>query len=105
MHHRNHIVAALGLPENETGQQPLTAAGPHATTHTVDFGVASAAAQAQKQFATQQARAALAGVILTRIEADNGRPMFCASKWSMTKSFDSIGTVAAWLDRLAGVPR
>ena len=100
----HHAVAGFGLPENEQGQQRANATGPHATTPTLDSGGTNAAAQA-KRFATAQARGALAGVILTRIEADNGRPMFVASKWAMTKCFDNIGVVDAWLDRACGVTK
>ena len=102
--HNHNVVAGFGLPENEQGQQRANATGPHATLHDLDSGNTSAAAQA-KRFATQQARAALAGVTLTRIEGDDGRPLFVASRWALTKSFDNIGVVDAWLSRVAGVPR
>ena len=48
---------------------------------------------------------ALAGVTLTRIEGDEQRAAVVASRWALTKSFDNIGVVDAWLSRVAGVPR
>ena len=97
----HHAVAGFGLPENEQGQQRANATGPHATTPTLDSGGTNAAAQA-KRFATAQARGALAGVILTRLEGDDGRPLFIASRWALTKNFDNINLVDVWLTRVTG---
>ena len=100
--HNHNAVAGFGLPENEQGQQRANATGPLATTPTLDSGGTNAAAQAQKKFATCQARAALAGVTLIRLEGDDGRPKFIASRWALTKNFDNINLVDVWLTRVTG---
>lgn len=63
----------------------------------------SAAGQiVDKVEATLIARAALAGVVVTRIEADNGAPQWVASRWALTRAFDSLQQLGAWLDRVTG---
>lgn len=57
----------------------------------------------EKRFATLQAQAALVGVQLHRIDGDDGRPSYIATKWAMTASFGSLDETAAWLRRFAGV--
>lgn len=57
---------------------------------------------AQKTFATLQARAALAGVTLYDIDGDFGTPVYVCSRWALTKSFDDLAAVEAWLDRVDG---
>ena len=78
MHHRNHIVAALGLPENETGQQPLTAASPHATTHNQDSAL---------RIAGLQARLKPRGFDLQRLPS--GAVLIC--RWGQSREFDLEG--------------
>lgn len=58
-----------------------------------------------KGFATLQARAAINLVELHRLEGDNGRPVYIATKWAETKRFESLQAVADWLEGLttAGV--
>lgn len=53
-----------------------------------------------KRLATAQARCALWGGVLTAIEADSGRPAFIVSRWSLTRSFDDLDGVDAFLDRM-----
>ena len=55
-----------------------------------------------KAFATLQARAALAGVSLSRTKDDQGAPGFIASKWALTKQLSTIGEVESLLDRIGG---
>lgn len=57
-----------------------------------------------KAEATLIARAALAGVVVVRIEADDGRPQWIASRWALTRSFDNLDQLGAWLDRVTGTP-
>ena len=52
---------------------------------------------AEKGFATVQARAALHGIALHQIESDYGRTMFVATIWALTRAFESLGDVDAWL--------
>lgn len=55
-----------------------------------------------KAFSTVQARAALAGVTLTRLEDDRGREVLIASRWALTRQFDNLPDVESWLDRVSG---
>lgn len=55
--------------------------------------------EVEKQFATLQAKAAIALVELHRVESDNGRPSFVATQWAITRRFESLDHVADWLDR------
>ncbi len=57
-----------------------------------------------KAFATVQARAALAGVTLTRLEDDRGREVLIASRWALTRQFDNLPDVESWLDHVTGLP-
>lgn len=61
-----------------------------------------AAALDPKRLATAQARAALAGIALEAIEGDNGRLEFVATRWALSKRFDDLAAVEAWLDRVTG---
>jgi len=56
-----------------------------------------------KAWATAQARCALLGITATRTEADNGRPLFIVTKWALTRSFESLPELAAWLDQVEGI--
>ena len=52
-----------------------------------------------------QARAALCGgIVLNIIDGDNGRPLYVANLHAMTRCFDAIGEVEAWLDKI-GAPK
>ena len=53
---------------------------------------------ADKQFKTLQAQAALAGHRLQR----HGN-VFLISRWGHAKQLDSLAAVAAWIDRVGGV--
>lgn len=55
-----------------------------------------------KRFATLQAHAALAGVVLHQLDGDFGRPVYIATRWALTRQFDSLGEVALWLERVTG---
>ena len=57
-----------------------------------------------KAFATLQARAALAGVVLHRASDDHGRAVYIVSRWSLTRQLDSLADAADWLDRVTGKP-
>lgn len=55
-----------------------------------------------KAFATLQARAALAGVVLHRTTRDDGRPAYIVTRWALTRELGSLDEVGQWLDRVAG---
>lgn len=59
-------------------------------------------ADQDKRFSTLQARAALGGVTLFAIDGDHGQSIFIASRWALTRPFDSLDDVAIWLDRVIG---
>ena len=56
-----------------------------------------------KQYATQQARCALAGVSLHRLENDHGNTVYIVSRWALTRELPDLDAVSAWLDRVTGV--
>ena len=56
----------------------------------------------RKRFATLQARAALAGVALSRTEDDRGHEVYIASKWALTKQLASLAEVEDLLVRIGG---
>jgi len=51
-----------------------------------------------KRIATAQARAALAGIEVHVIDADDGRSAFIATRAAMTRQFADIGEMEQWLD-------
>lgn len=52
----------------------------------------------RKRAATAQARLALVGVVLRRIEADDGRPQWIVTEDALCRSFDSLGELERWID-------
>lgn len=56
----------------------------------------------QKRVATLRARAALVGVALHAIDGDRGVPIYVASRWAMTRQFESLSDLESWLDRVTG---
>lgn len=61
-----------------------------------------AAALDPKRLATAQARAALAGITVQVIESDSGGPELIASRWVLTKRFDGLTELEAWLTAVTG---
>jgi hypothetical protein len=61
--------------------------------------------EAQKVWATAQARAALRGIVLVKSHDDRGRPEWIASYHALTRAFGSLEDVLAWLDRVEGKQR
>ena len=55
-----------------------------------------------KRFATAQARAALRGYILHRLEDDNGVVVFIVTKEALTCELRDLDTVEHWLDVIEG---
>ena len=60
------------------------------------------AASIDKQFRTQQARAACAGILLHQLDGDFGTPVYIATRWALTRRFENLSEVGAWLDRVTG---
>ena len=100
-----HIAPLAGesLPAmNEPGGR-CSAPGPDSSTHHSSHSAPNSTAdQHRKRVATAQARAALAGVVLHDIEGDDGRRVYIASRWALTRSFAEIEDVERWLDRVCG---
>ncbi len=57
---------------------------------------------AAKTFATLRARAALVGVSLVKSTDDRDRPVFIASRWTMTRQLDTIEDVERFLKLVGG---
>lgn len=57
-----------------------------------------------KRFATLQARAALSGITLHRIEGDLSPVVYIATKWALTRELRDLDAVKKWLDRVTGHP-
>lgn len=55
-----------------------------------------------KALYTLRAKCALAGIALHITEDDRGRPEYIVSQWSLTRSFNSVEELAAWVDRVTG---
>ena len=56
-----------------------------------------------KQFATLQARCALAEVALHQLENAHGSTVYIVSRWALTHELQDLDAVASWLDRVTGV--
>ena len=56
-----------------------------------------------KQFATLQARCALAEVTLHQLENDHGQKVYVVSRWALTRELTDLESVGVWLDRVTGV--
>jgi len=56
-----------------------------------------------KQFATLQARCALAEVTLHQLENDRGSTVYIVSRWALTREMADLDAVVSWLDRVTGV--
>ena len=56
-----------------------------------------------KQYATLQARCALAGVTLYPLENDHGNTVYIVSRWALTRELTDLNAVSAWLDKVTGV--
>lgn len=46
--------------------------------------------------------AAMAGITVVPIEADNGKRVYVVSRWALTKQIDSLDDLASWLERTTG---
>lgn len=53
-----------------------------------------------KEAATLQAKAALAGVRVDPIEADDGELVWCVSRWALTRQCESLDEVRELLARM-----
>ncbi|MEP7301712.1 MAG: hypothetical protein ABI699_09300 [Caldimonas sp.] len=55
-----------------------------------------------KEFATAQAAAALAGATLRRIEDDRGDELFVLTRLHVTRHLRDLNEVHAWIEKLSG---
>jgi hypothetical protein len=55
-----------------------------------------------KRLSTLQAQAALAGVVLTASENNDGKTAFIVSRWALSKELASFDAVERWLDKVTG---
>ena len=71
-------------------------------THPTKPDLSATVHDGRKAFATLQARAALVGVALSRIQDDRGIEVFIASKWALTKELATLAEVEQLLVRIGG---
>ena len=71
------------------------------TTAPLLFSTAST--ERAKRLATAQARCCLMGITLQVTDSDAGLPLYIASFHALTKCFDDLGEVEAWLSKI-GAP-
>ena len=83
---------------NDSKEKPLDARNIEGPTNN-STSILPVTHNADKQFKTLQAQAALAGHRLQRHSN-----VFLISRWGHAKQFDSLAAVAAWIDRVGGVP-
>lgn len=87
---------------------PVTAELVHEVTRQVRAAMASHDAQPAPAahdlapWVTAQARATLAGFHASLIDTDDGRPQLVCSRWAMTRAFDNLPELEAWLARVTG---
>ena len=85
---------------------PQKCESPAATGQTQDQStnkqIIGAVDPARKAFASLQARAALAGIALHRINRQDGAEAFLVSRWALSREFDSLEAVEDWLERVGG---
>lgn len=55
-----------------------------------------------KRLATAMARTALWGGTLAQIEDDRGRSQFVITRWALTRAFEDLAEVDAWLTQVTG---
>ena len=53
-------------------------------------------------FDTLRAKCALAGITLHSGQDHMGRDVFLVSRWNVSRTFDSLAEVSAWLDHVTG---
>ncbi len=56
-----------------------------------------------KTFESLRARAALSGVVVQKVQGEG--EVFIASRWNLSKTFDDLTALEAWLDRVGGCAR
>ncbi len=57
------------------------------------------------QLDTLRASCALAGIAMHFTTDDLGKTMLVASRWALTRTFETLAEVDVWLDRVTGVER
>ena len=77
-------------------------AGPsrHLEGHGECYGAAADSARERKAWLTAQARATLAGFTAALTKTDDGRPELLVSRWALTRGFDCLVKLDAWLVRV-----
>lgn len=94
---------ALGDHGNKTQANCEAPAAERATATSQNFTSCPGTVEAdRKLFSTLQARAALAGVALSRMQDDRGNEVFIASKWALTKQLSTLAEVEHLLVRIGG---
>lgn len=105
--HHNVGAAAPGQATPATNDEgpPVAAVAPQESkqdTAILPDAEALVHALARKRVATAKARAALLGIVVHELRADDGGPEWIATRWALTRAFRSVDELAAWLDRVEG---
>ena len=72
----------------------------HLEGHGECYGAAADPARERKAWLTAQARATLAGFTAALTKTDDGRPELLVSRWALTRGFDCLVKLDAWLIRV-----
>lgn len=65
----------------------------------------SASAQAEKDFSTLRAEAALTNIVVHRMAGEDGGPSFLVGRWSWSRTCATLDEARALIRRMAGVSR
>lgn len=76
---------------------------PSTALTTTNIATVAPAENADKRFATLQARCALAGISLHKLENDQGATVYIVSRWALTRELPDLEAVESWLDKVQGV--
>lgn len=93
VHERAAAPAARAGAESDSRPDPA-ASSPADTRRLSDHS--------RKQFNTLRARAALNGIVLLETTDDSDKPLYVASRWALTRSFDNLLALSQWLDMVTG---
>lgn len=82
---------------SNSAEEALAASGQHPADR-VATAMVSRISDA-KRFSTLQARAALSGITLQRIDGDNCQPEYIATIGAVTTRLDTLDEAEAWIER------
>ncbi len=93
----------IATTEPQKSETPLAGGASSATTTKHNPNL-SAPDTERKSYATQQARAASYGFIVTTANGANGERVILASPWGQCRVFKTVRELATFVDSLGGAP-